>query len=125
MRRLHSLHKAAAAMALSMGLSLGLPAHAASADNCESIRAGIQARYRAGGVGDVRLQIVDAAAVGAAKVVGRCALGTKRIVVAGAAVASAAARPSGTAKSPEPMLTECRDGSVSVGGDCRHPAPGR
>jgi hypothetical protein len=101
---------------------------AAQADNCETIRAGIDARIKASGVSDHKLTIVDAHAITAAKVVGSCDLGTKKILYtrpsAPGAAASAAAPPLATPtravkRMPaEPMLTECKDGSVAADGDC-------
>lgn len=99
----------------------------AQAADCESLRAGIDARIKATGVSDHKLTIVDANAVTAARVVGRCDLGTKKILYSRpATVATAAAAPppapATTApaqrKAPPPMLTECKDGSVAPDGDC-------
>lgn len=91
-----------------------------AAESCEVLRDRIDAKIRASGAAHYTVTTVDAdAAVGSsAKVVGSCELGTKKLVYARGgevgAVAAAPARPRG-----EPILTECKDGSVSVGGDCK------
>ncbi len=96
--------------------------------NCEPIKAQIDARIRAAGVAQFTLTVVDAEAPAAGKVVGNCDKGTKKIVyVAGSAApagtvtpVAVAPKPAAPAKRPnEPILTECKDGSVSLGGDCR------
>lgn len=102
----------------------GFTGAAGAAQSCEALRERIDAKVRASGVAHYTVTTVDAGAtVGAsAKVVGSCELGTKKIVytrgeagaVAAAPVPTVTARPRG-----EPLLTECKDGSVSVGGDCR------
>ncbi|MBN9205717.1 DUF1161 domain-containing protein [Methylibium petroleiphilum] len=102
----------------------GVTSAAGAAQSCEQLRERIDAKVRASGATHYTVTTVDAdAAVGAsAKVVGSCELGTKKIVytrgeegtVAAAPALPVTARPRG-----EPLLTECKDGSVSVGGDCR------
>jgi hypothetical protein len=56
------------------------------------------------------------------QVVGSCELGTKKVVYlkdAGAALAPASApTPAPAQGTDEPMLTECKDGTVTMG-DCR------
>lgn len=111
-------------------------AAAAQADNCEAIRAGIDAKIRATGVSDHKLVIVDANAIVTGKMVGSCDLGTKKILylrpsapVAAASAAAPAPAPAPPPAAPtptravkrmpaEPMLTECKDGSVAADGDC-------
>jgi chitodextrinase len=105
---------------LTIALLLAAPAsHAAS--NCDTIRAGIDAKVRASGVTDFTLSVVDADAKVDTKVdgkvVGSCDRGSKRIVYSRSA-APAASQPTGKA-SDELIVTECKDGSVSLGGDCR------
>lgn len=101
----------------SAGVAFALAAtgSVAADSNCETIRAGIDAKIRASGVSTFSLSIVPAQAAAAGKVVGSCDLGTKKIVyVAAAASGAAPARPR-----DDRILTECKDGSVSLGGDCR------
>jgi Protein of unknown function (DUF1161) len=93
------------------------------ADNCEAIGAQIDARIRAAGTTNFTLTAVDTAASAAGKVVGSCAQGTRKIVYLQAGAprggASAAAKPRPTTSRDSEILTECKDGSVSVGGDCK------
>lgn len=112
------------AFALATVLSLAFVT--AHAGNCEDIRARIDAKIKTTGVEKYTLTIVDAGASAPGKVVGSCALGTKKIVYDKDASANAtpAAPPAPIrSKTPSPnsstILTECKDGSVSVGGDCR------
>jgi hypothetical protein len=99
------------ALALSAAL-LALAPAVGAAETCETIQARIDAKIRASGVQAFTLRTVDAAAKVDGKVVGSCDLGTKKIVYS---QAGAAARPGKDA-----ILTECKDGSVSMGGDCRN-----
>lgn len=107
-----------------VALLCGVTGAAGAAQSCEQLLERIDAKVRASGATHYTLTTVDAdAAVGAsAKVVGSCELGTKKIVYArgeeGAAPAAVAAAPA-LPRGEEPLLTECKDGSVSVGGDCK------
>lgn len=82
------------------------------AQTCEALRGQIDAKIRAGGVARFELEVVDAGATLPGRVVGRCDLGRRKIVYR--PDAAPAVRPK-----PAPILTECKDGSVSLGGDCR------
>lgn len=99
------------------GLLLALACTASHADNCEAIRSSIESKFRAGGVQSFALVVVDADAGVSGRKVGTCANGTRKIVYS---AAPAAARPvsAGPRKADEGLLTECRDGTVSRGGDC-------
>jgi hypothetical protein len=107
-------------------LALAGAAHA-QAGNCEAIAAQIDAKIRASGVAQFTLTTVDAAADAGGRVVGTCELGTKKIVYEpgpthGAVPATRPAQqpaPAPARPRDEPMLTECRDGTVRMGGDCR------
>jgi hypothetical protein len=102
-------------------VALALAGAARSADNCEAIRTQIDAKLKASGVARYTLKTVDAAAAVPGKVVGNCDLGRKKIVYVqadGTASASAPRATTGHARQ-EPMLTECKDGTVSLGGDCK------
>ncbi len=92
-----------------------LASPASRADNCDAIRAQIEAKIRASGVAAFTLSTVEAGAAVAGKVVGTCGLGTKKIVYAPSAVPAAPKR----GPRDEPILTECKDGSVSLGGECK------
>lgn len=89
---------------------------AAAADNCEALRADIEARIRAAGVASLSVTIVDANAQTAGKIVGGCDLGRRKIVYE-----QHNAPATGTALPPArtPVLTECRDGSAPVDGRCK------
>jgi len=88
-----------------------------AAESCDTIRARIDAKVRAGGVTDFALTIVEAGLQVGGKVVGSCDLGTKRIVYTRSALPGAPARRAEPAG--DTVITECRDGSVPAGGDCR------
>ena len=85
---------------------------AAAADNCEALRADIEARIRAAGVSSLSVTILDADAAAAGQIVGGCDLGRKKIVYE-RHDAQALPRP------VTPVLTECRDGSMPVDGRCK------
>lgn len=88
---------------------------------CETLQAQIEARFRANGVTRFSLVAVEAAASAPGREVGRCDLGKRKILYrpasAGDAAGGAPARP--PVRPAEPILTECKDGRVSMGGDCR------
>ena len=94
-------------------------AHAA--ESCETLRAQIEAKIGAAGVTRFAVLVVDANTPAAGQVVGSCELGTKKIVYQREGAGSAPAAVPAPARSPEDddILTECKDGTVSVGGDCR------
>ena len=83
---------------------------AALADNCETIRASIDGKIKASGASGYALTVVDRDAKVTGKVVGSCDLGRKKIVYAPGQVRSD--------RDEAPILTECKDGTVSMGGDC-------
>lgn len=108
-------------------LLVGTAGHAA--DNCEELRAKIEAGIAAKGVSVFSVTVVEAGAPVAGQVVGSCGQGTKQIVYAkGSATARAvssgsppAVRASGPGRPArdDDILTECKDGTVSVGGNCK------
>lgn len=116
------------------------------ADNCDDLRAQIDAKIKAAGVASYSVVVVDASASAPGKVVGSCARGAKKIMYTSNAVptqaqvkvpANAASAPTSsaaapaptpapakkpvavTSKSGDPILTECKDGTVSAGGSCK------
>jgi len=94
----------------------------AAAGSCEALQAQIDAKIRAAGVAQFTLTTLDSAASAAGKVVGTCDQGARKIVYARGGDA-AASPPSGSvrpASGPkgDGVLTECKDGSVSMGGHC-------
>lgn len=119
---------------------LAVASGASHADPCEPIRARIEAQIRDVGVAQFSVTTVDKDASVPGKVVGTCDNGAKKIVYAkgdpGAnpspAAASVPPQPSAKPKLPKPaprrpveptpdreILTECKDGTVSMGGTCK------
>jgi hypothetical protein len=105
-----------------------LAGSAASATNCDALRDQIDAKINAAGVLRYSVTVVDAGDGVSGRVVGSCDFGKKKIVYrqeTGAdpqAPAPAAAAPHAAQGRParaEPVLTECREGYVAMGGDCR------
>lgn len=95
-----------------------LAGSAGAAGNCEALRAEIEAKISAAGVTRFSVRTLEADAAAGGKVVGSCDLGSKKIVYETQAdPASGAPSPAARSRNPS-ILTECRDGSVSVGGDC-------
>jgi Protein of unknown function (DUF1161) len=104
-------------------LALLVAAHAgAQTSSCETLRSEIEAKVRASGVAEFTVSVVDAASAAPGKVVGTCDRGAKKVVyvqrTAGSAEPAASAAPP-SARRPAAVLTECKDGSVVVGGDCK------
>jgi hypothetical protein len=102
-------------------VALALAGAAHGAENCEALRAQIETKISAAGVTRFAVLTVDGNAPAAGQVVGSCELGSKKIVYqreVGSAPPGAVPAP---ARSPEDadILTECKDGTVSVGGDCK------
>lgn len=93
-----------------LGLALALLPTLGMANNCEAIHQQIEARIKASGATGWTLTTVPVDAQVPGKVVGQCDLGRRKIVYQTGTSAAAKAEP--------PILTECRDGSVSLGGDC-------
>ena len=90
---------------------------ASLAANCDTIRSQIEAKIKASGVASFTLSTVEADARTTGRVVGTCDLGTKKIVyAASSAQASSAAKPKSAS---QPIITECKDGSVLIGGECK------
>ncbi|MBS0453476.1 MAG: DUF1161 domain-containing protein [Proteobacteria bacterium] len=108
-----------------MLLACSAAAGHAQGSSCEDIRAQIDAKVRATGVNDFSLSILDADAPSSGRVVGSCQLGTKKIIYERSAAAGQPAQPGQAPQQPRPkpksapIITECKDGSVSMGGDCK------
>jgi Protein of unknown function (DUF1161) len=110
-----------------ISLALGLACSAAVGQTCESIRSEIEQKIRATGTTDFSLATVPAESSAAGKLVGTCDRGAKKILYtrvgsasAAASVAAPSVRPNrATSAAAQPMLTECKDGSMSLGGDCK------
>ena len=107
---------------LLISLMLAFAGAAHGAEDCEALRTRIEQKIAASGVARFTVTVVDANASADGQVVGSCELGTKKVVYlkdAGAALAPASApTPVPAQGTGEPMLTECKDGTVTMG-DCR------
>lgn len=114
---------------LLISLMLAFAGAAHGAEDCEALRTRIELKIAASGVARFTVTVVDANASADGQVVGSCELGTKKVVYlkdAGAAPAPAPAsipassvpKPVPAQGSDEPMITECKDGTVTMG-DCR------
>jgi hypothetical protein len=91
------------------------------ADNCETLRQQIETKIASSGVTKFSVTVVAADAAAEGKVVGSCALGSKKIVYArSTAEAASAVAPKPARKA---VITECKDGSTPVGGSCKRSAP--
>ena len=105
------------------------------ANNCEPIRSRIETNIASKGVSDFSVTVVDEAAPVSGEVVGQCDRGRKKIVyergmkpagaVGGVSVTPATPRAAPQPAAPPPsadhgILTECKDGTVTRGGDCKH-----
>jgi len=91
-----------------------LPAWA-GAVTCEDLREQVLAKYRANGVADVQIEIVDTAAAG--REVGRCDRGARKLVL----LAKGGTAPQAAASTPpaRPVITECDDGRTVTPGRCK------
>jgi hypothetical protein len=107
---------------------LALACSASYASNCDELRVQIEGKIKAAGVAGFTVTVVDSAASAAGKVVGSCDRGAKKIMYAQSqapgAATSTAAPPVTKAKAPakaagNAILTECKDGSTSIGGSCK------
>jgi Protein of unknown function (DUF1161) len=107
---------------------LALLCTASYADNCDDLRGQIESKIKAAGVTNFTVSVVDTAASAPGKVVGSCGKGSKKIMYVQAATqgggAASAAVPANKAPAPakksgDAILTECKDGTVSLGGSCK------
>lgn len=117
-------------------VTLAVPAWGQSAalDTCEPLRERIEANIASKGLAGFSVTVVDADASAPGDQVGTCGNGSRKImylkkagvqapVAAPPKAKSSAAAPSAGEK-PKPaskaaILTECKDGTVSMGGDCK------
>jgi hypothetical protein len=94
----------------------------AAAKDCEQLRSEVARRYEAGGIASPEIQVLPSSAATSGKVVGSCERGTKKLVYPGAKGPSASASSPASAQPSRvaaPVLTECKDGTVSMGGSCK------
>jgi hypothetical protein len=108
-------------------------AQTAALDNCEPMRERIEANIAGKGVTGFSVTVVDGGANAPGEQVGTCGNGTRKIMyLKGDGATSAAAQPKTGAQttvpatsapprkaSKEPILTECKDGTVTMGGNCK------
>ena len=101
---------------LALFAPLALACTASYADNCDTLRQQIEGKIKAAGVASFSVVVVDSAANVPGKIVGNCGKGARKIMYSqgGAATGAAPAK-----KTAEPILTECKYGTVSVGGSCK------
>ena len=87
------------------------------AESCETLRTQIESKIGAAGVTRFTVTVADAHVAVSGQVVGSYELGGRKIVYqreGGPAPDAAPSRSHG-----DRILTECRDGTVSVGGNCK------
>jgi Protein of unknown function (DUF1161) len=103
---------------------------ASYANNCDDLKAQIEGKIKAAGVANFTVTVADTAANAAGKVVGSCDKGAKKIMYLQSPATSAAPASTASASSAKPkppakasggnaILTECKDGSSSIGGTCK------
>jgi hypothetical protein len=90
-------------------------------NNCEPLRLQIEQKIAANGVREFSVSVVDVEANVTGQVVGSCGQGRQKIIyLRGPHAAAPPARE--TAPVPQSnsgILTECKDGTVSMGGQCK------
>ena len=110
--------------AAAMVAALAVAATAAPPDNCEEIRSAIERKIRASGAATITVTALEPGASTPGQVVGRCAQGTRLIVYrrelpsTAAAPVQAPSPPAATTPRAAPVITECRDGSAPLNGQC-------
>jgi len=91
-----------------------------SALSCDELKAEVEAKIRAGGVTAFSVSVAEAGASSAGKVVGTCELGAKKLIYIQATTNTGAhSAPTKAEKKPEVILTECKDGSEPIRGECK------
>lgn len=117
-------------MVLAVAASAGTVGSARAATNCDALRSQIEAKIVASGVANFTVTVVDAGAVSGmrGKLVGSCEMGGKSIIYqrpdASDMPGTAVTDPGTSDAVPRPkkgaILTECKDGSVLIGGECKN-----
>lgn len=99
--------------------SAALPSFALT---CTELQSEVEAKIRIGGVSQFSIAIADANTPTTGKVVGTCEMGTKKLIYTPTPSTNnvAFAPPVPPKPKAEAILTECKDGSVSMGGDCQN-----
>jgi hypothetical protein len=110
---------------IALALLSALHCHAIT---CDELRPQVEARIRAGGVTQFSVTVADAAVPSEGKLVGTCDHGAKKLVYLPGVpsmkptmtpAAKPSVAPAGSLKKNEQIVTECKDGSVSLQGDCK------
>lgn len=88
---------------------------------CTELQMQIENKIRTTGLSQFTVSIADVNAPTAGKVVGSCEGGAKKLIytLASSPIDTSFAPPVPPKSKVEQILTECRDGSVSMGGDCK------
>ncbi len=104
---------AAAAAALLQSVPCG-------AVSCDELKTEVEAKIRAGGVTAFSVAVVEVGSTSKGKVVGTCERGAKRLIYTQAATEAQPQSASAKAgKKAEIVITECKDGSEPVHGECK------
>ena len=88
--------------------------------SCDELRTDVEAKIRAGGVSAFSVSVLSSDSPSTGKVVGSCEHGSKKLIYSTAGAASqprSAAAKAG--KKEEVIITECKDGSEPVHGECK------
>lgn len=86
---------------------------------CDELRAEVETKIRSSGVAQFTISVADTDAVVPGKVVGSCDMGSKKLLYTQVQVTDGANLAADLpAKKNDVMLTECKDGFVSVAGNC-------
>jgi Protein of unknown function (DUF1161) len=97
---------------------------------CEELRTEVEAKIRSSGVALFTVTIMDVAMPSSGRVVGSCDRGNKKLIYRQAQASPGNANkppqpvsPTSTrsVKQEDPIPTECKDGSISMTGNCQSP----
>jgi Protein of unknown function (DUF1161) len=102
-----------------VALALAFVSLPCMANNCEAIRSLVEARIRESGVKQFTVVIVGATDKVHGKTVGTCDRGMKKLVYSQAVGVQGQPGRATLPPRTNAIITECRDGSVSVSGDCK------
>ena len=105
------------AAATAAALLQSAPCHAIS---CDELKSAVEAKIRAGGVNAFSVSVVGSDTASNGKVVGSCERGAKKLIYLPAGASSQPQSvPGKAARKPEVIITECKDGSEPVRGECK------
>jgi hypothetical protein len=116
-RSIMSLRTTFSAIATAVAL---LQAISCSALTCDELKTEVEAKIRAVGVTAVSVSIVEAGAPSTGKVVGTCDRGAKKLLYTQAASNMQSRNlPAKGEQKEKAIITECKDGSEPVRGECK------